>query len=309
MAKLILTRGVPASGKTTWAKAWLAESPETRLRANRDDIRAMLGFEGIGTPEQERNVTEIQKKIVEQASSLGYDVVLDDTNLRAKFVKDWLKIAGRLGMQVEFKDFQVSYNEALIRDYKRHDAGERYVGEAVIKGIFERFSINKQTGILPAVPTIDLPPVALPFKPYVWSEGLHNAIIVDIDGTLAHMEGRSPYDPTLYHTDSYDEIIGRIVDLYHYSTGAHVILLSGRSSDHRGETLRWLGKHATFPWQALYMRASGDTRNDAIVKDELFEAHIAGKYNVDFILDDRNRVVEMWRAKGLKVLQVAEGAF
>lgn len=308
MAKLILTRGVPASGKTTWAKGWLAEKPESRLRANRDEIRAMLGFEGIGTPEQERNVTEMQKNVVRQASDLGYDVVLDDTNLRAKFVKDWLRLAAQLGMEVEFKDFPISYNMALMRDYKRRTEGERWVGESVIKGIFERYNINKQTGTLPLVPTIDSPPVALPFKPYVPATGLPTAIIVDIDGTIAHMEGRSPYDPTLYHTDSFDHIVAAIAVGYGLEFDADIILLSGRSSDHRGETIKWLYKHE-MPHKALYMRASGDNRNDAIVKDELFEQHIAGVYNVDFILDDRNRVVEMWRAKGLKVLQVADGDF
>jgi hypothetical protein len=57
------------------------------------------------------------------------------------------------------------------------------------------------------------------------------------------------------------------------------------------------------------MRPEGDTRNDGIVKNELFERHLAGRFIIDFVLDDRDRVVAMWRAKGLKVLQVAEGNF
>jgi len=57
------------------------------------------------------------------------------------------------------------------------------------------------------------------------------------------------------------------------------------------------------------MRSQGDTRPDEIVKREIYEEHIKPLYNVDFVLDDRNKVVKMWRSLGLKVLQVAEGNF
>jgi hypothetical protein len=53
----------------------------------------------------------------------------------------------------------------------------------------------------------------------------------------------------------------------------------------------------------------GDMRNDSIVKEEIYEEHIKPRFNVRFVLDDRDRVVKMWRENGLKVLQVAEGDF
>ena len=59
----------------------------------------------------------------------------------------------------------------------------------------------------------------------------------------------------------------------------------------------------------LFMRASGDTRKDEIVKLELFDAHVRGKYDVRLVLDDRDRVVRMWRSIGLTCLQVADGEF
>lgn len=57
------------------------------------------------------------------------------------------------------------------------------------------------------------------------------------------------------------------------------------------------------------MRPEGDIRKDSIVKRELFEKYVRPYYNIEFVLDDRNQVVEMWRSLGLKCLQVAEGDF
>lgn len=57
------------------------------------------------------------------------------------------------------------------------------------------------------------------------------------------------------------------------------------------------------------MRKSGDMRKDSIVKREMFDEHIRGRYNVNFVLDDRNQVVELWRSMGLTCLQVADGDF
>ena len=57
------------------------------------------------------------------------------------------------------------------------------------------------------------------------------------------------------------------------------------------------------------MRPENDNRQDSIVKREIFEQYIKGVYDIEFVLDDRNQVVEMWRSLGLKCLQVQEGDF
>jgi hypothetical protein len=85
--------------------------------------------------------------------------------------------------------------------------------------------------------------------------------------------------------------------------------MSGRDSKHREPTLRFLDKHA-FPYDALYMRAEGDNRKDAIVKEEMYEQHIKGRYNVLVVFDDRNQVVDLWRKKlGIPCFQVNYGDF
>ena len=57
------------------------------------------------------------------------------------------------------------------------------------------------------------------------------------------------------------------------------------------------------------MRPSGDNRNDSIVKSEMVDKHVSNVYNVIAHFDDRNRVVDALRAKGMKVLQVEPGDF
>ncbi len=132
------------------------------------------------------------------------------------------------------------------------------------------------------------------------------AVICDIDGTLAHMVNRGPYDPTKYLDDVRDDLVAWAFDAL--SVGAVRIIMSGRDEDYRADTELWL-KRNEIEFDQLYMRPSGDNRNDAIVKQELYEAHVKDVYDVRCVLDDRNRVVDMWRANGLRVFQVADGDF
>ena len=129
------------------------------------------------------------------------------------------------------------------------------------------------------------------------------AIMVDIDGTLAHMDGRSPYDYSKVSEDLFDDVIADITRKY-----KNVVVMSGRPEDCREDTENWLRKHAV-RFNQLLMRTSGDNREDSIIKLELFKEHVEPKYQILFVLDDRNRVVKMWRDNGLKCLQVAEGDF
>lgn len=129
------------------------------------------------------------------------------------------------------------------------------------------------------------------------------AIMVDIDGTLAHMQDRSPYDYSKVMSDTLDDVIADITRKY-----KTVVVMSGRPESCREDTENWLRKHAV-RFDKLFMRTTGDNRKDSIVKLELYKEHVEPNYNISFILDDRNQVVKMWREQGLKCLQVAEGDF
>lgn len=122
---------------------------------------------------------------------------------------------------------------------------------------------------------------------------LPKAIICDLDGTLCLINGRSPFDASTCDQDLPNIPVVKIVKNYH-QLGYKIILASGREDIYREQTLRWLQEHEV-AFELLIMRPAGDFRKDAVIKKEIFMQHIEGKYYVEFVLDDRNQVVDLWR--------------
>jgi phosphoglycolate phosphatase-like HAD superfamily hydrolase len=138
-------------------------------------------------------------------------------------------------------------------------------------------------------------------------------VIFDIDGTLADNTHRSPFDYAECHADA---PIERIVELANVFTdaGYELVFVSGRegTEETRQKTAAWLGEHVIGTSRhetiELHMRAAGDYRGDDTVKRELYDAHLADR-DIRFVVDDRRRVIRMWRALGLTVLDVAGNTF
>lgn len=104
MSKLIICRGIPASGKSTWAKQWVLEDSEHRVRINQDDIRLMLGKYWV--PSREKLVQHIQKESLIEALTKGYDIVIDNTNLNKKVLEEFDRLIKTFeNYEIEFKDF------------------------------------------------------------------------------------------------------------------------------------------------------------------------------------------------------------
>ena len=138
--------------------------------------------------------------------------------------------------------------------------------------------------------------------------GGQSAIIVDLDGTLALLTRRGPYEYLRSHLDEVNEAVKKVVVAYRSLFGS-VLLISGRDDVADTMTREWLERHG-IPFDALFMRRCGDRRKDTVVKREIYEREIAGRYRVDFVLDDRDQVVAMWRDElGLVCFQVASGNF
>ncbi len=294
--RLILTRGIPGSGKSSWALEWVAESPESRVRLSRDDLRSMLHGKRWGLPGgAEQAITRYQHAIARDALDRGLDVVVDGTNLRARDVRAWQAVG-----EVLFQDFPIDVDEAVRRDADR----EHPVGEAVVRGFAARFT--KEDGALPVPPE---PAAVDPITaPYVPDESLDQAYLFDIDGTLAHIVpgGRSPYDGARVGEDVVDPAVAGL--LAHLEQTFHVVLVSGRDETYRPETEAWLLDNR-IRYDELHMRPAGDTRKDDVVKLDLFDSRIRHRWNVLGVFDDRNRVVAAWRSIGLKCFQVQEGNF
>lgn len=289
MTYITAMRGYSGSGKSTIAREYVGNHI-----VSRDNIRAMLtGREDkfVGDREFEKTVTKVQLETVRSLVRNGHNVIIDDTNLNGSYLRKWRDQAACWGVGFHVHDVRTPLDECIRRDAARPNG----VGRKVIEKQAKRFPMDKWPRVVPLQP-------AKPYRP-----GVLPAITVDIDGTLAHMNGRSPYDPTRYHEDTVDEGISRLMQAI-YTEGCYIILLSGRSEEHREATEKWLVDNGVW-WDNLFMRAKGDTRHDGIVKSELVDKHISGVYDVIAHFDDRDRVVDMMRTKGMKVLQVGYGDF
>ena len=90
--------------------------------------------------------------------------------------------------------------------------------------------------------------------------------------------------------------------------GEKVIIVTGRDESCRELTAEWLDFYG-IPYSEMFMRKADDYRKDSIIKKEIYDNDIFPRYNVLFVYDDRNQVVDMWRGLGVKVFQVEEGNF
>lgn len=306
---LVITRGYPGSGKTTYARQWVAEDEGNRRRVNRDDLRFSLF--GRYTDVDEGAVTKAQRALVETFLRQRKDVIVDDTNLRLRTVKDWVHLANRHAHQVAIVDMVTGVEESILRAMDRAATGGREVPESVIRDFAKRYPMPW--------PEVDLPAVVEPdFLPVYPDERKRPAIIVDLDGTLAIHQGRSPYDYTKVGTDALSDRADSVITAFYVGeVGARehdVIFLSGRPDSCRKDTVHWLESHDWFPDRGdsstrLFMRKAGDDRADYVVKYEIFDREIRDKYDVRLVLDDRDQVVDMWRAIGLTCWQVNRGDF
>lgn len=300
MTALLITRGLPASGKSTWAKAWVAEEPTKRARVNRDDLRAML-FDGAGIldHEQENAVSVAEQAQVEALLTAGISVVVDATHLRLRYARAWADLALKLGVEFECVDFDSDVELCIDRDAQRISSGVRGVGAEVIRDLAARFPQSQWKPVAPRVRKEGAPPAKC-----VADETLPPAYIVDVDGTVATMAGkRSPYDWHLVHLD--EPIAATVEVVRQLSKHAAIVVMSGRDEQCREVTEKWLRDNGV-PFDALFMRPARDTRKDSTIKAELFDAHVRDKYWVRGVFDDRLSVARRWFAMGLPLFRVGD---
>lgn len=280
--KCIILRGLPASGKSTWAKKLIDDNPGRYKRVSKDDLRSMMD-NTHWSKGNEKFILKTRDALILLGLQEGYHIIVDDTNLFSGHEKTIRELVKGQAI-VEIKDFtDVPLDECIERDRHR----QNYIGEQVIRKMYHDF-LEQKRPIVVADPS------------------LPRAIICDLDGTLALMNGRNPYDASLSENDLVNEPIAGIVK--RYSDFVKILLVSARKEEHRPQTERWLLNHE-IPYNALWMRKTEDARKDVLVKQEIYEEHIKGKYNIDFVVDDRNQVVNLWRSIGLTCLQVNDGDF
>lgn len=144
--RIILCRGIQGSGKSTWAKQWVTEDPEHRVRFNNDDIRNMLGVYWV--PTREHIIYALRYQFLHSAMFYGYDIVIDNMNLNDNEVEFYKRVVEShndpKGMipdivqshyVLEFKDFPTPLEECIERDSKRPNP----IGAEVITSTYNKY--------------------------------------------------------------------------------------------------------------------------------------------------------------------------
>ena len=292
MPMLELLRGASCSGKSTYAEKRRADDPELVV-VSRDAIRfAFFGkYHGV----DEEMVSVIERAAIREGLESGKDVLVDNTNVRRKFLKALAGIGFELGADVKVTEFSVDEEVALGRNLIRAAETGRMVPENVIRkqiqGLSKRITADEVESWRPPV-----------FEKYVPDKRLQKCILFDIDGTLAEMNGkRGPFE---WENVGRDDLVEHISDLMlNFGDDVSVILFSGRDGSARGETVKWLYKHKV-NFDELHMREAGDMRPDTIVKAEMFNGLIRDDYWCLGVFDDRPSVIRMWLRLGLPTLHV-----
>ena len=286
--KVIVTKGLPASGKTTWSKEWVAKDPTNRVRVNKDDLRSML-HGGKYSKGNEKQIISIQEEIIKDSLIRGKSIVVDDTNLATQkdgLNKHWVRIVNIVmsldksiwsNTSIDIKKFNVEPEECIKRDLKRPNS----VGQDVIWRMYW-----DHVAVIEEAPKEDN---RLPY-----------CIIVDVDGTLAEMNGRSPFDWSKVSTDKVRPHIVNLIEQYDIYD-QEIIVFTGRDGSCLQATKDWLFNNE-INYSKIFIRPEGDCRPDYIVKRELYEQNIKGKYNVMLVVDDRPQVIREWRRLGLPVI-------
>lgn len=281
--KLIMLRGLPASGKSTIAETIVREGGGNWVRVNKDMLRTMLHFDNF-SHNREALTQQAELAIAIEALANNINVVVDDTNLGERHHSLWSGLAADCGASFYTRNVGTDYLECMRRDNGR----DKKVGAHVI------MNMSMQYQLIP---------------------NMKNIVVGDIDGTIAdgthrqHLVNGEKKDWKKYfslmHLDSARHVIIDEVIKCSLVTGSHVILVSARPEDYRKETIGWLHKY-NVPYTHLIMRPSNDSREDSIVKKEIYNKYLK-HYNIVKVFDDRPRVVRMWKELGLDVEDVGNG--
>jgi predicted kinase len=284
--KMTIMVGLPASGKSTLAKS-LMERDGNTVRINKDLLRTMLHFDKWNG-KLEVNTRDAAESIADVMLRNEINVIIDDTNLNPKTLEVWKSIAKERGAKIQYVRMETPLELCLLRDEQR----EKHVGENVIIGM------ALQYGLYPK-----------PEKPIV---------ICDIDGTLANIDHRLHYvkgdkkDWDGFFTHMMSDIPRtEVVDmiLKYEEAGHEIFFVSARPDNYRAFTEDWIVNKAFNgykPHKTLFMRRAGDTREDSEIKKGIYSAYFKD-LPIETVIDDRPRVIRMWRELGLNVIDVGSG--
>ena len=301
--KLLILVGAPGSGKSTFARYFL-RTEDNWVRVNRDDFRLMQFGDTLMSPFYEECITKMVEASVITLLKNHTNVIIDATNSSLRTLEDMVRTYTEYA-DISFKVFDLSVEELVKRCDKRYEQTGKFIPKSAIEKHVTQLQYTKEK--------FDFKPIPRTVKEatltYTAQDStLPKAVICDLDGTLSLLNGRDPYDASSADEDLLNVPVARVLQMAK-AQGYKVILLSGREQLYKEPTDRFLSKHQ-IAYDLLLMRTTNDYRKDNIIKKELFQQEIAGKYFIEFLLDDRNQVVDMWRKDlQLPCFQVNYGDF
>lgn len=284
MSKLIIMKGLPASGKSTKAEELTKQGNTVRI--NKDLLRTMLHFDKFN--HNNEHATQVASLWLASGFLIdGKNVIIDDTNLNPKTVQSYIELAKSMDAKIEYMDFtDVDVDTCIERDNLR----EKKVGKHVIQ--------------------------RMAFQHLDYWKG-EKVVICDMDGTLADCEHRqhflngekkdwrgffSEMGKDTLRVDVYEQVKDAVLA----DEDVKLILVSARPDNYREATENWLFHNMKFKYDALIMRFANDKRPDTEVKEEIYEK-LLKNLNIVKVFDDRPSVIRMWRSKGLDVVDVGSG--
>lgn len=282
MPKLIMMRGLPASGKSTKAKE-IMDKFGGYVRLNRDLMRTMLHFDRF-TGRNEGITIDLQVAMAENLLAKGIGVIIDDTNLGDRHLDRWKNIAKKTDSKFEVMEMKTTMHECVERDYSRKDS----VGKHVITNMALQYGL--------------------------WHPE-YPIILCDLDGTLCdishrlHHVKKTPKDWKGFFADIPNDLVRENVFNMlseHASQGCFIALVSARPETYRKETVEWLEMHE-IKYDTLIMRRGHDKRPDTEVKQDILNTYFHDKSKIILVIDDRPSVIRMWKENGLNVIDVGDG--
>lgn len=330
--KLIITHGIPGSGKTTWAKAQVKNDPISgnSKRINRDDIRTLrFGEEyhkGKFPAKSEQEVSRIQNQLIKEGLNQGKTVYCDDTNLNPNIIINLSQIAKDSNSELKQEYFDVPVDECKRRNQIRAEQGGRKTPNFIIDnmakkaygkdGSIKEFRIGEKTVFAYDRSGSDGEKVVDDFNKAAdrkYGELSGGTMNFDMDGTLAdtrhisnkYMYGKKRNFDKFHKASEFCPPNEAVVELARqaHQNGVPITVTTARSDDYAHETINWL-KNNGIPVRRLYMRPSGDFRSDFEVKREILAA--AEKSGIFFAhcVDDNPQAVDAWKKSGIVVTEI-----
>ena len=301
--------GISGSGKSVLAKRWVnADKRGNVVRFNRDNLRAMLYVDVPWSHHNEELTRQYEQDGVKLALRMGKDAIVDDTNCNLRVRNAWEEVARNSRVKFRLVVMTTTLEECILRDSKRE--GKECVGEAIVRRQYKDLNGANVIPVaygLTATTRAELDREG--FRSGEFTRRLPAApfLLVDIDGTVAnHIGVRGPFEE---HKVLNDTVWEKVADMVRAAYATHnIVFLSGRHLTCSDDTEAWLKLH-NIPFDFLVMRSAGDNRSDAEIKPELLQEILTTVRmdEIDYVIDDRPRVVRAWRRLGLKVVVVYAG--